>query len=126
MQKPLPNRSIMCIDMKCFYASCIAMLEGLDVMKVPIAVIANFQQPGSVVLAASPPMKERFHIKTGNRRFEIPKHPDIRLFEPKMSFFLDMSVAITCALGVGLKLYQKEEAPSTSRNFRRNKRSDFG
>ena len=71
------------------------MLEGLDVMKVPIAVIANFQQPGSVVLAASPPMKERFHIKTGNRLFEIPKHPDIRLFEPKMSFFLDMSVAIT-------------------------------
>ena len=36
------------------------MLEGLDVMKVPIAVIANFRQPGSVVLAASPPMKERF------------------------------------------------------------------
>lgn len=95
MQKPLPNRSIMCIDMKCFYASCIAMLEGLDVMKVPIAIIANFKQPGSVVLAASPPMKERFHIKTGNRLFEIPKHPDIRLFEPKMSFFLDMSVAIT-------------------------------
>ena len=95
MQKPLPNRSILCIDMKCFYASCIAMLEGLDVMKVPIAVIANFHQPGSVVLAASPPMKERFHIKTGNRRYEIPDHPDIRLFEPKMSFFLDMSVAIT-------------------------------
>ena len=104
MQKPLPNRSIMCIDMKCFYASCIAMLEGLDVMKVPIAVIANFQQPGSVVLAASPSMKERFHIKTGNRRFEIPKHPDIRLFEPKMSFFLDMSVAITCVVSIYLPL----------------------
>ena len=42
------------------------MLEELDVMKVPIAVIANFKQPGSVVLATSPPMKERFHIKTGN------------------------------------------------------------
>lgn len=95
MSKLLPNRSILCIDMKCFYASCIALLEGLDVMNVPIAVIANFQQPGSVVLAASPPMKERFHIKTGNRRFEIPTHPDIKLFEPKMSFFLDMSVAIT-------------------------------
>ncbi|ATP39506.1 UV damage repair protein UvrX [Solibacillus sp. R5-41] len=95
MDSPLPNRSIICIDMQCFYASCIAMLEGLDVMKVPIAVIGNFQQPGSVVLAASPPMKERFRIKTGNRRYEIPNHPDIRLFEPKMSFFLDMSMAIT-------------------------------
>lgn len=95
MQTALPNRSIICIDMKCFYASCIALIEGLDVMQIPIAVIANFNQPGSVVLAASPPMKERFKIKTGNRLFEIPKHPDIRLFEPKMDFFLDMSVAIT-------------------------------
>lgn len=25
----LPNRDIICIDMKTFYASCIAMLEGL-------------------------------------------------------------------------------------------------
>ncbi len=90
-----PINSIICIDMKCFYASCIALLEGLDVMEVPIAVIGNFQQPGSIVLAASPPMKERFRIKTGNRLFEIPNHPDIRLFEPKMSFFLDMSMAIT-------------------------------
>lgn len=81
--------------MKSFYASCIAMLEGLDVMTTPIAVVANFTQPGSVVLAASSVMKERFKIKTGNRRFEIPKHPDIRLFEPKMSYFIEMSMAIT-------------------------------
>ncbi|MER1998983.1 MAG: UV damage repair protein UvrX [Lysinibacillus sp.] len=93
--KDLPNRNIICIDMKSFYASCIALLEGLDVMQVPIAVIANFEQPGSVVLAASPPMTERFRIKTGNRRFDIPDHPDIRLYEPKMAFFLEMSVAIT-------------------------------
>lgn len=91
----MPNRSIICIDMKCFYASCVALLEGLEVLKEPIAVIGNFEQPGSVVLAASPPMQERFHIKTGNRRYEIPKHPDIKLFEPKMSFFLEMSMSIT-------------------------------
>ena len=95
MYEGLPQRSIICIDMKSFYASCIAMLEGLDVMTTPIAVVANFTQPGSVVLAASPPMKERFNIKTGSRRFEIPKHPDIKLFEPKMRFFIDMSMAIT-------------------------------
>ncbi|MDM5248755.1 helix-turn-helix domain-containing protein [Lysinibacillus sp. G4S2] len=64
-------------------------------MKDPIAVIGNFEQPGSIVLAASPVMKEKFKIKTGNRRYEIPKHPDIKLFEPKMSFFLEMSMAIT-------------------------------
>lgn len=71
------------------------MLEGLDVMKVPIAIIGNFNQPGSVVLAASQPMKDRFRIKTGSRRYDIPKHPDIRIFEPKMSFFIEMSMTIT-------------------------------
>lgn len=90
-----PNRSIMCIDMRCFYASCMAMIENLNPFKVPIAVVGNFKQKGSVVLAASPPMKKRFGIKTGSRLYEIPKHPDIKLFEPKMEFFVQMSMEIT-------------------------------
>lgn len=95
LYKKLPNRSIICIDMRCFYASCMAMLHNLDPMKVPIAVVGNFEQKGSIVLAASPPMKKNFGIKTGSRLFEIPKHPDIRLFEPKMEFFVQMSMEIT-------------------------------
>lgn len=91
----MPNKPIFCIDMKSFYASCIAVLEGLDVLQEPIAIVGNLNQPGSVVLAASPPLKERFNIRTGNRRYEIPKHPDIKIFEPKMKYFLDMSMAIT-------------------------------
>lgn len=90
-----PQRSIICIDMRSFYASCIASIENLDVMEVPIAVVGNFQQKGSVVLAASPPMKKRFNIRTGSRLYEIPPHPDIRIFEPKMSFFIRMSMEIT-------------------------------
>ncbi len=91
----LPNRSIACIDMMSFYASCIAVLHDLDVRTVPIAIVGNFQQKGSVVLAASPAMKKRFRVKTGTRLFEIPNHPDIQLFEPKMSYFLEMSMAVT-------------------------------
>ncbi|SPU40673.1 UV-damage repair protein UvrX [Lysinibacillus capsici] len=92
----MPVKDIMCIDMKCFYCSVIAMLEGLDVLKEPIAVVGSLQQPGSVVLAASPIMKEKFKIKSAiSRRFEIPKHPDIKLFEPKMSLFLRISMEIT-------------------------------
>ncbi len=94
MDVHVQERSIICIDMKCFYASCIAMLEGIDVMRVPIAVIANFEQPGSVVLAASPPLKEKYQIKTGSRRYEIPKDSRIRLFKPKMAFFVEMAVKI--------------------------------
>lgn len=81
--------------MRSFFASCMAVLHNLDVLQVPIAIVGNFQQPGSVVLAASPPMKKRFGIKTGSRLYEIPQHPDIRLFEPKMGYFVNMSMAIT-------------------------------
>lgn len=81
--------------MRSFYASCIASIENLNVMEVPIAIVGNFQQKGSVVLAASPPMKKRFNIRTGSRLYEIPPHPDIRLFEPRMSFFIQMSMEIT-------------------------------
>ncbi|WP_313892451.1 DNA polymerase thumb domain-containing protein [Psychrobacillus sp.] len=90
-----PNRSIACIDMMSFYASCIAVLHNLDVRTVPIAVVGNLQQKGSVVLAASPAMKKRFKVKTGTRLYEIPRHPEIRLFEPKMKYFLEMSMAVT-------------------------------
>lgn len=90
-----PNRKIAILDMVSFYASCMANLHNLDVQKVPIAVVGNLEQKGSVVLAASPPMKKRFFIKTGSRLYEIPKHPEIRLFNPKMSYFLDMSMAVT-------------------------------
>ncbi|MEK3955285.1 Y-family DNA polymerase [Psychrobacillus sp. FSL K6-1464] len=90
-----PNRSIACIDMMSFYASCIAVLHDLDVRTVPIAVIGNLEQKGSVVLAASPAMKKRFRVKTGTRLFEIPNHPDIKIYEPKMQYFLEMSMAVT-------------------------------
>ncbi|MFF3099812.1 hypothetical protein [Viridibacillus arvi] len=45
------------------------MLENLDVMTVPIAVVGNLKQAGSVVLAASPAMQKRFGVKIGTRLY---------------------------------------------------------
>lgn len=90
-----PKRKIAILDMVSFYASCMAALHGLDVQKVPIAVVGNLEQKGSVVLAASPPMKKRFRVKTGTRLYEIPNHPEIKLFNAKMSYFLEVSMAVT-------------------------------
>lgn len=90
----LPYRNIACIDMRSFYASCAAALEGLDVMKTPIAVIGNKERKGSVVLAASPPLK-KLGVTTGMRLYEIPDHPSIRLIEPHMQFYIDVSMEIT-------------------------------
>ncbi|MFD1707067.1 UV damage repair protein UvrX [Siminovitchia sediminis] len=81
--------------MKSFYASCAAVMEGLDPLECHLAVVGNLQQPGSVVLAASPRMKKDFGIKTGSRLFEIPKDDRIYLVEAKMSTFLRISTEIT-------------------------------
>ena len=95
MYKYLPDRKIVCLDMRSFYASCAAVMEGLDVAETPIAIIGNKNRKGGVVLAASPPLKKKFGIKTGNRLFEIPDDPSIHLIEPKMAFFIDVSMEIT-------------------------------
>ena len=95
MYNDLPDRKIVCLDMRSFYASCAAVMEGLDVMETPIAIIGNKDRKGGVVLAASPPLKKNFGIQTGNRLFEIPDDPSIHLIEPKMGFFIDVSMEIT-------------------------------
>lgn len=90
----LPNRIIACLDMRSFYASCAAADLGLDPLQEAICVVGNLERKGSVVLAASPRMKKEFGVKTGTRLFEIPDHPDIHLVEPKMEFFVRVSVEI--------------------------------
>ncbi|WP_042355130.1 DNA polymerase thumb domain-containing protein [Bacillus rubiinfantis] len=91
----LPQNKILCIDMKSFYASCSAVMEGLDPLQSYIAIVGDKQRQGSVVLAASPRLKKEFGIKTGSRLFEIPNDPKIRIVEPKMATYLRISTEIT-------------------------------
>lgn len=90
-----PDRSILCVDMKSFYASIIAVHEGLDPLTCHLAVVGNTDRTGSVVLAASPAMKRDFKIKTGSRLFEIPDDPRISIHNPKMGLFVRVSTEIT-------------------------------
>ncbi|WP_432358971.1 DNA polymerase thumb domain-containing protein [Sporosarcina sp. UB5] len=94
MYEDLPDRKIVCLDMRSFYASCAATIEGLDVMDTPIAIIGNKERKGGVVLAASPVLKKEFGVQTGMRLYEIPDDPSIRLIEPKMQFYIDVSMEI--------------------------------
>lgn len=95
----LPNHIIACIDMRSFYASCAAVDAGLNAMEDAICVVGDLERKGSVVLAASPRMKKQFGVKTGTRLFEIPNHPDIHLIEPKMEFYVKVSMEITRLFG---------------------------
>ncbi|WML25698.1 UV damage repair protein UvrX [Neobacillus sp. OS1-33] len=91
----LPQNKILCVDMKSFYASCSAVMRGLDPMECYLAVVGQKERQGSIVLAASPRMKKEFGIKTGSRMFEIPKDPRIQIVEPKMATYLRIATEIS-------------------------------
>ncbi|MFV8828071.1 DNA polymerase thumb domain-containing protein [Alkalihalobacterium sp. APHAB7] len=81
--------------MKSFYASCSALALGLDPLECYLAVVADTERSGSVVLAATPKLKKDFGIKTGSRLFEIPDDPRIQLVNAQMAMYLDTSVELT-------------------------------
>jgi DNA polymerase V len=91
----LPQNNILCVDMKSFYASCSAVMLGLDPMECYLAVVGQKERQGSIVLAASPRMKKEFGIKTGSRMFEIPQDPRIQIVEPKMATYLRIATEIS-------------------------------
>lgn len=86
----IPNRMIMCIDMKAFFASVSCVIRRLDPLKTRLAVVGDTKRPGSVVLAATPLLKQE-GIKTGSRLFEIPKRKDIHIVNPSMERYVKAS-----------------------------------
>lgn len=88
------HRDILCIDLKSFFASVSCILNGLDPMTTKLAVVGNTKRQGSVVLAATPPLK-KLGIKTGSRLFEVPHRSDIYVTNPKMRTYLHVSTQIS-------------------------------
>src|SRR5690625_92443 len=91
----LPHRHILCVDMKCFYASCAALVLGLDPLTTRLAVVADKNLRGSVVLASTPMLDKEYGIHTVNRLFEIPKTEDIIIVSAEMETYLKVSTEIT-------------------------------
>nr|WP_245746092.1 UV damage repair protein UvrX [Evansella caseinilytica] len=91
----LPERTILCIDMKSFYASCAAVALGLDPLTCHLAVVGDTERDGSVILAATPALKRDFDIRTGNRLFEVPDDSRIHLVNATMDTYLRISVHVT-------------------------------
>ncbi|ADC52003.1 MULTISPECIES: Y-family DNA polymerase [Alkalihalophilus] len=89
-----PKQSYLCLDVKSFYASAAAVKRGLDPLHCKLAVVGDTKRQGSVVLAATPKLKE-WGIKTGSRLWEIPKHEDIHIVNAEMEEFLIISTEIT-------------------------------
>ena len=89
-----PRRSILCIDVKSFFASVEAVRRGLDPLEAYIAVVSDLSRNGAVVLASSPRVKAEYNIKTGSRLFEIPKRSPIMIVEPNMALYIEINQTI--------------------------------
>lgn len=89
-----PRRSVLCIDVKSFFASVEAVRRGLDPLEAYIVVVSDVKKTGAIVLASSPKVKLEYNIKTGNRLFEIPRHSPIMVVEPNMALYIKMNQAI--------------------------------
>ncbi len=77
-----------------FLCECILYSKGLDPMTEKLAVVADTKRQGSVVLAATGPLKA-LGIKTGSRLFEIPHRNDIYIINPSMRKYLEVSIEIS-------------------------------
>lgn len=92
----LPRNDVLCIDMRSFYASVEARKRGLDPMKVMLAVVGDTDREGSVVLATTPMLKEKYNLPNISRFFDIPKDdPDIIIAPARMQDYLKVSIGIT-------------------------------
>ena len=89
-----PRRSVLCIDVKSFFASVEAVRRGLDPLEAYIAVVSDVRRTGAVVLASSPKVKSEYNIKTGSRLFEIPKRSPIMVVEPNMALYIEINQVI--------------------------------
>ncbi|NEW00550.1 type VI secretion protein ImpB [Bacillus megaterium] len=90
----LSNRVIICIDMKAFYASVSSVIRGLNSLKTKLAVVGDIKWSGSVVLAATPLLKEE-GVKTGSCLFDIPKRKNIHVVNPCMDRYIKASTYIS-------------------------------
>ncbi|MFD2208600.1 DNA polymerase IV [Virgibacillus halophilus] len=91
-----PRNDVLCIDMRSFYASVEAVKLGLDPMKALLAVVGDPNRSGSIVLAASPALKEKYGISNVSRFFELPIHdPALIIVQAHMGDYIHVSVEIT-------------------------------
>ncbi|HDR4458484.1 Y-family DNA polymerase [Bacillus sp. FSL K6-1338] len=90
----LPNRIILCVDLRSFYASVSCIKMGLDPMYTKLAVVGDVNRNGSIVLAATPPL-QALGVKKMARLYEIPCRKDILVVNPIMGTYIKCSNYIT-------------------------------
>ncbi len=90
MNEMYPERNILCIDLKSFFASCECVERGLNPFTYPLVVANKKQGQGAITLAVTPYLKS-LGVKSRGRLYEIK--PNIKYFiaSPRMDLYIKKS-----------------------------------
>lgn len=100
-----PERNILSIDLKSFFASCECVVRKLDPFKVPLVVANPHQGNGAITLAVTPYLKKQ-GIKSRGRLYEIPRNIKYYIVPPRMSMYIKFSEKV---ISVYLDFVAKED-----------------
>lgn len=87
------DRSYICIDLKCFYASVECVERGLDPFTTNLVVTDPGRTEKTICLAITPAMKD-LGISNRCRVFEIPSHVKYIMAKPQMTHYMKISADI--------------------------------
>lgn len=99
------NKTYICIDLKCFYASVECVERGLDPITTNLVVADPERTEKTICLAVSPALKAQ-GVPGRCRVFEIPPNLKYIMAPPRMQLYIDHSVEI---YGIYLKYIAKED-----------------
>lgn len=99
------ERTYVCIDLKCFFASVECVARGLDPMTTHLVVADPERTEKTICLAVSPAMKA-LGVPGRCRVFQIPKNIEYIMATPRMQMYIDCSADI---YAIYLKYVSKED-----------------
>lgn len=85
-----PNNTVLCLDLVSFFASVSCVKLGYNPLQTKLAVVSDTSRPGSVVLAATKPLKS-LGIKQGSRLYHLANIPDVIVVNPQMDTYIRCS-----------------------------------
>lgn len=87
------KETILCLDLKSFYASVECVERGLDPLTSLLVVMSQAENSQGLALATSPRAKQVFGLTNVSRRHDIPYHPELLLVPPRMDLYIEKNIA---------------------------------
>lgn len=90
----MENEVYAVIDLKSFYASCECAARGLDIFATPLVVADKSRSKNSIVMSATPYLKEKYGVPNVCRIGDLPHQEEIIFARPRMAYYVEISAKI--------------------------------